>query len=403
MPRQTQGGTIRAEAYCDKPGLSPALRQTFIVIDERDLKPVEDGAGFARDNAGIRDAALAFTRADALDNGRTAARERITLMVAPASGASPKMIFTGCLPGLSAAERAAVSNNESKISAFVSGGELKGLDAATEEFGKSVAASLVQAAMSGKPGPSSDGKDSLFASLAGTGQIFRSTDVTPRVVIVSNHLPKPAAPQAEAARRNALEEAGKAPVDFGNAEIIVLGQGGNNSLARAWLQTYLLRMNGKLLSWSDDASGAAATPAPVTIKRYAGTAKIPGVPADVIQIRLAMDASGKLVNSWLIQTGSAYDRSIPLTGQGVCDEQGTCKLRSDNEGFAQAWVMQRDQKSEDIQFDGGAPFGGMRQWTLESSNDKLEGKIFDNAVGKINQDGSDSIGIEASIQQKANF
>lgn len=399
----TAGGTMRVEAYCNKQGLTPTLRQTFIVVDERDLKPVKDGAQFAQQNASIRDAVLAFANPGALDNGRTSARERITLMLAPASGASPKTLFTGCVPGLTAQERADVSNKESKVAAFVSGGALKDLESSAEDFNKAVAASLVQAALAEKPAQAEEDKDSLFASLASTGQIFRSTEVTPRIVLVSGDFTKPAQADVVAARKAALDDASKAPVDFGNAEVIALGPGGNSDIARAWLQTYLLRMNGKLLSWSDDASGITPTPAPVSVKRYAGTAHVPGVPDDVIQIRVATDASGKLVNSWLVQTGNAYDHSIPLTGQSVCDDAGNCKLRSDNEGFAQAWVAERGQKGDQVQFDGNAPFGGLRQWTLETTGEKLTGKIFDSAVGKINQNGSDSVGIEASIQQKANF
>lgn len=384
--------------------LPAALRETFMVVDERNLKPAQQGNEFAEKNGAVRDAVMSFADpGSALETGRSTARERITLMIAPADGSAPRQLFTGCLPGLTQAERTNALQSESGVARFFSGGKMQELDEAVETFRATVAGALIQAARSTAPAAAPGDKNPLMASLAATNRIFRKTGTVPRVVLVSDGLPQPTAQDVVAARQEALAEAAHTPVDFGDAEVMAIGKGGNDETRHAFLQMYMLRLNGKLASWSADPSGATPTPAPTTLRRYVGTVQYPGSPEGIVRIRLAMDSDGKLVNSWLILTGAPYERAIPLTGQGVCNETGDCKLRADNEGFANAWVATRGQK-EDTQFDNEAPFGGMREWTLETSGNNLEGEVFDSAVSQVGSvPGQKSIAIKASLDAKANY
>lgn len=397
-------GQIRVETYCSLKGLTPALRQTFIVLDERTLAPITQAAEFGAKNAVVRDAVMMFSDpASAIEGGRSAPRERITLLVAPADGSAPRQIFTGCLPGLSADERAALAKGESKMDTFFTGGMASKLEESANDFRAAVAGAMVRAAQAIPAQPPANGTETtLFGSLAATGQMFRSTDVVPRIVLVSDRLPAPAdAGDDGAARAAAFEAAGTQRVDLGNAEVFAIGRGGNESQARAYLQAFLLRMNGYLVSWSADATGVAPLPSPVTLQRYSGTATYPGGADEIVQIRLAADASGKLVDSWMVLAGQPFDRSIPLTGQGVCDVDGKCHYKSDNGGFAQTWVAARGAQ---VSFDNLAPFGGMRQWTLDADGQGLAGKIFDSAVSQVGDiPGVDSIPVKAVLQQKANF
>lgn len=400
----TGNGQIRMETYCSLEGLAPALRQTFIVVDERTLTPIAQAAEFGAKNAAVRDAVMTFSDpAGSIEGGRSAPRERITLLVAPADGAAPRQIFTGCLPGLSADERAAVAKGESKLDTFFTGGAASKLEESANDFRAAVAGAMVRAAQAIPAQPSAPGTEStLFGSLAATGQMFRSTDAVPRIVLVSDHLPLPAdAGDEKAARATAFTEAGALRVDLGNAEVFAIGHGGNDGQSRTYLQAFLLRMNGHLVSWSADATGVTPLPAPTSLQRYSGTATYPGGSDEIVQIRLATDASGKLVDSWLVLAGQPFDRSIPLTGQGVCDAGSNCHYKSDNGGFAQAWVAAR---GAEVSFDNLAPFGGMRQWALDTSGNDLKGRIFDPAVSQVgNVPGVDSIPIKAVLQQKANF
>lgn len=415
--------------------LLPGLIALCLCACKKDAPPSLEGP-LAR----VRDVVVAFASPTALENGRSTARERIVLMVAPADGSAPKQVFTGCLPGLTQNERDELAKNENRLKSWAVGGEVGEIDIAAKEFSGMAVGTLMQALRTQKPTSgagvfrsethckieglppamrqtfiivdersldtgepaATDKKNSLFTSLAAT-RMFRTSDSTSRIVLVSDDLPKQEAQDVVSARKAALADAAGTPVDFGNSEIVIVGKGGNDDTARAYLQTYLLRLNGKLASWSTDPSGAMPTPAPSTLRRYVGTFQYPGSPEGIVRIRLAMDSNGKLVNSWLIVTDAMYERAIPLTGQGVCNETGDCKLRADNEGFANVWVAARDQQ-DDKPFDDDAPFSGMREWTLETSGNGLKGEIFDNAVSQVGTvPGNKSIAIKASLDPKANY
>lgn len=394
---------------------------------------------------GVRDAVVAFASPAALENGRSVARERIIVLVAPADGSAPKQVFTGCLPGLSQAERADLAQNENGLKSWAIGGEVGKIDIAAKEFGGTAVGALMQRLRSDKPSssagglrsenyckidgleqtlrqtfiivderslkneqpPEADEKNSLFASLAAS-RIFRTDATTSRIVLVSDDLPKPEVHDAASARKAALADAAKTPVDFGNSEVVVIGKGGNNDAARAYLQMYLLRLNGKLVSWSNDVSGVMPTAAPTSVRRYTGTARIPCGPNgelsadEIVRIRLATDAGGKLVNSWLVLTGAPYDRAIPMTGQGICDDAGNCKLRADNQGFANIWVAERN--GQEVRWDNEAPFSGLREWALETNGSNLKGEIFDSAVSQVGcEPGQKSIDIQARLQPNSDI
>ena len=76
----------------------------------------------------------------------------------------------------------------------------------------------------GEAGPT-DKKNSLFTSLAAT-RMFRTSDSTSRIVLVSDDLPKQEAQDVTLARKAALADAVGTPVDFGNSEIVMVGKGG---------------------------------------------------------------------------------------------------------------------------------------------------------------------------------
>lgn len=390
---------LRFEKYCSIAGLGAPLRQTFVVIDASVVSPVEEAAEFSTLNADLRDVVMAFANPGAaLDAGRSAPRERITLLVAQNDGSAPRQAFTGCLPGFSSEERATMGAGESKVSSFFTGGFQQDLADDVEQFRAMVAGALIQTARSVPPGDSPS--SNFFSSLSALGQVFRSTEAVPRIVLVSDSLA--GAPQATLteARRRGFEDARAFDVDLGNSEVLVVGEGGSDENSRGYLESMLLAMNGHLGSWSRDAGGLQTFAPPVSLARYSGTAAYPDGSDQVIQIRMAQDANGKLVNSWLVLLGIDA-RAIPLQGQAVCSGNAVCEVRSEQGGFAQAWVADR---GADPVFDNDAPFGGMREWRMTTQSDALEGEVFDSAVMQVGATpGQRSISIRASLQQKANF
>lgn len=400
-PVGASGGQLRMETYCAVEGLSPALRQTFVVVEERALEPVAQAEEFAQKNQAVRDAVMAFADpVSALEAGRVAARERITLMIAPVDGSAPRQVFTGCLPGLTAEERMAQAQGESKVSNFFTGGTAQKIGDDVDRFRATIAGALIQAARSA-PAVQDSEEGALMRSLSAVGQVFRSADAVPRIVLVSGGLPPVKPVDMVVARGQGMADAGQTRMDLGNAEVMVIAPGGNSDVTRAYWQAFLLRQGGQLTSWSTDSSGLSITPSPVRLQRFSGTAAYPGGGDDIVQLRIATDPSGKLANSWLVLTGAPFDRAIPLTGQAVCDESGACRIRSDRGGFAQAWVAGR---GDEPRFDNDAPFGGMREWSFDVGGTGLKGDVFDSAVSQVGPiAGKKSIEIKAVLQQKANF
>lgn len=400
MPATGQVQQLRMETYCSIEGLEPALRQTFVVVDASALTPVQEATEFAAHNAGVRDTVMAFADpGPATDAGRAAPRERVTLMVAPPDGSAPRQVFTGCLPSFSNAERAMLGAGDSRVASFFTGGREQQVADDIEQFRAMIAGALIQSARA-LPTGASDTESRLFGSLAALGEVFRSSDTVPRIVLVTDAALPVAAGDASEARRAGFDEAARTGVDLGNAEVMVVGAGSGNEIARQYLEAFLLRINGHLAGWSADVSGLVPNPAPVSLARYSGAAAYPGGDDQLIQVRLARDTGGKLVNSWLVLMG-LETRAIPLTGQAVCKGDGSCVIRSDRGGFAQSWVAERG--AEPV-FENEAPFGGMREWSIQTTGESLTGEVFDSAVTQVGDTpGQRSIAINATLQPGANF
>ena len=96
------------------------------------------------------------------------------------------------------------------------------------------------------------------------------------------------------------------------------------------------------------------------------------------------------------------DRSVPMTGSALCEENNSCVVRSDKGGFSQFWSLLPGGEPE---FDPDMPFLGLRDFELTAGADSLEGRLFDPSVERIGPPGSttDSITVEARRQAEASF
>jgi hypothetical protein len=397
-PGKTGNPMQRMDQFCTMPGMSTPFRQTFILIDEKVLLGTKSPKEFNEKNARTRDAVLAFTDpALAVEYGKSAARERVTLMLAPADGSAPKKIFTGCLPALSSADRQKIKEMESSMSNFFTGGSEQDINEAASSFRSRVVASLLNAAKENSFEPPSDSR--VFQSLAAGGSIYREVQTVPRIIIISDHLLDDVPTDLTKARQAGLIFGAKQKTQLGNAEILVVGDGSQSESARGYLSSAFLAMGANLNSWSQDSESLSATPAPTKILRYSGETFVVGTSyREIINIRIALDQNNQLVNSWAILPGSP--QGIPMTGGGVCKTDGSCELRSDSGLFAQAWIASR---GTDPAFDDAMPFGGMRSWELSLKNEKLHGRIYDAAIARVVIQGQDDFKIEASLVQNADF
>ncbi len=402
-PNASAGGTnqiFKMETYCAVPDMAVSLRHTFIVLDEAMIVATQSAEDFAQKNQTMRDVVMGLADPlGAIEQGRTSARERITLLVAPQDGSSTKQLFTGCVPGLTARDRELLASGQSSTSKFFSGSaEDKFLEGAAE-FRTVMVGALIQGARA-KPSTASPSESRYFQSLRNFGQVLASSESTRRVILVTDAMPASSAPNDTDSRQQGFTAAHESNLDFGNSSIYILGAGGDSAQNLARAEAWITAQNGSLLGWSKQLEGISFQPAPTTVARFVGTSTYPDGQSLVTKVRIAYDDNGKLVDSWLILT-DLNEYAIPLSGQAICSEPGACDFRADKSGFAQSWVVQRGSEPT---FDEKAPFAGLREWSMKSAGSKLSGEVFDSAVDSIaGNTNSRSIPFSATAQLKATF
>lgn len=93
------------------------------------------------------------------------------------------------------------------------------------------------------------------------------------------------------------------------------------------------------------------------------------------KLRLAIDGTGSLVNSW-IEIAVVRAVATPLGGKAVCkDASGDqCDVKGDGKEFGQSWVV--DVKPAPT-FDAKLPFSGVRQIEFSTTKAGVKGRAFD--------------------------
>jgi hypothetical protein len=367
---------VTADQWCQRDGLSSALRQTVVLIDERAIVPGV-GAAFRTENPALFEAVSALSGQAAVTSGTMAPRERLTLYLIPADGGSPRLVFTGCEPGLSAEETAAARGNRSALGDFV-GGDLAGeLEDAGEAHNRTFITSFVR--LGDRPAPpsivpGSFAHGSLVSSLRSVRQLAREGAGAPRYLIFTDLAAFPAnAADPEAARRAGFTDASTARIALGGAEVVLIGKDAAGDLARNYAQAFFLGSQGNLLGWGSGALGSLPA-APVSVRTYAGELRYPvdRYPARLI---IGRDSANRLVNSWLIVNSDA-EWATPIGGSLSCTADA-CDLIQDRSGLAQQWSTSTDSVAD---FSANLPLSGMRGLRARITPETATGEVFDPEV-----------------------
>lgn len=373
-----QRAAVRSEAYCHRADMAAALRQTVLVIDERAVKAAEP-AEMRTVNAKLFELVMGLGDPVAgLESGAMAPRERLTIMIAPADGAAPRVVFTGCVPGLSAAEmaegRAGRSAVENAGSDFFGAGADKKVEEAARAFRLAVQGALVRMGAEPQSGglrPGGFEQGSLLSSLKATRRLTSDEDGMPRVFLFTDLSIFPSGGERSEARTAGFAAARQAGVALGGAEVYLVGANGPGpAVARDYAEAFFLGSQGDVRSWGGVAFNAL-TAAPVEVRTYVGEIAYPfdRFPARLI---VGRDAQGRLVNSWLI-TRTDGEWATPVTGALTCRDE-VCRLLGDEGGLAQAWSIDPDPEPE---FDLNLPLGGLREIEAEVTPDRAEGFVSD--------------------------
>lgn len=389
---------IRHEAYCNKPGLTAPLRQTFILIDAKVLKKAEMATDFAERNAFVRDLGLAFTNPVlALASGLSDPRERISILVVPTDGSPAQLVFTGCIPGLSTDEEAAARSGNSSLGEFFTGDALSGIAKDAEQFQIAAVGGLTSAAKRGVETPEPQtgqlAATAFFSAIRASRGVLEPTKGSiARYVFVTNlGAATFESPESKDSSHRQGQDAGfKAGGDFGLADVMIVQPEGTTPKGKEFLEGFLLAQGGRLASYSSG-KPMAGERAPKFVRLFEGEAAYPGR-SERVNLRIADDGKGNLSSSWLTMLGGV-NKPIPLTGQISCSSPSICKLSSDDKGFAQVWSPQPGGEPE---FINELPFAGMRNFAFEMQGKEIKGDVSDPMVQIGNDDSKSAIAIKAS-------
>lgn len=401
------GQSIRMEQFCDAPGLDKPLRETYILIDSAKLKRAESPEQFAQLNVDARSAVLAIgDPASSVDQGISAARERVTLLLTSPDGAAPRQLFTGCLPALSIDDREAIAKSESAAATFFTGGKEQAIREAADQFRTALIGSLIATARA-QPESGASSSDAFLKSISSSAVAFGGkAESVPRLVFVTDSFAAAASESIVDARRLGFAKAEELTVKLGFGDVAIVGSGSESEVAREGTRSLLLGMGGNLVSWTRDGGSMKSNSIPTELRRFSGVVTYPVSPVieESVQIRLGLDANGRLTNSWMIAIGDRTS-GVPMDGGGACTADGACELRSETSGmFAQLWVPERQGNEPYFDNQTFPPYGALRQWRIDIRGETLTGAIFDPAVDQIGTDPRvKELMISATLQPNANF
>lgn len=380
---------IRAEDGCDVPGLSAPLRQTVVMLDARAIQPSASAAEFVARNSGLRDLLLSIAEPGRIQSsGVTAMRERVTIAIVPLDGSPAQQIFTGCPPGLSAAELAEARNSSSAMGEFFTGSVADKFASQGEAFSLKLIGGLNAAGMRAAAGGTPTGAIDhapFLAGVAASRALMETKNNSLRLILVTDL-------SAFAPAGGFLEglAAGRAAGgQLSLAQVHLVAPAGRPVAHKAFLQGWLLGQGAQLAS-AGAGRVATVTAPPRRLWSFQGTVAYP-TGGEPVVLRIGDDGAGKLAGAWLTMRGTP-DRSTPMTGTIACSVADHCTIQSDDGGFAQVW---NPKPGAEPSFGNDWPFAGMRRFAFELRGNQLTGKVYDDDV-HIGDSDRNALAIEAT-------
>jgi hypothetical protein len=363
----------RHEAPCHLQNRPEAiLRQSVIVIDE---SIIVAGANAIQENQ--RWLRVALEVADGLPGGQRGTMnpsERISVFLARQDGSELAPIFLGCSPNLGAEERRKMEADSSSVGNFFSGGPAKQIADGRKNYENALVRAFGAA--------SREKNDSKNPAMPGA--LLRALSSAPRLVDMSFGIPRivlitPFSLTAKAdwrsqkeAREAGFELGAQAGLDLQRAEVHVVGTHPNaNPFLRTFADAFLLRSKGFLASWRSEGL-PQLQPTPVDVKVFGGNVQIDAVSAPV-QVRVAVDAQGTLVNSW-IEVTAGRSLATPISGKAICKTKDACEVKGDGRLMGQAWNTDPGERPV---FNAQYAWSGLRYFEMTINDTSGTVRIWD--------------------------
>jgi hypothetical protein len=251
------------------------------------------------------------------------------------------------------------------------------LEAKKREFRTKLLSALVQIA---KDAPARKTETSDFLKLLPeVGRTFDVANGIPRIVMLTPlKLKSVSASDRKSARQAGFRDASNMRADLKRAEAyIVRGKTEGPPSTTDYVSALLLGSKGHLVAFSGETLPNLQEP-PVKMAVFGGAIDYGQVKAPM-QVRVAVDRTGALVNSWVEVT---VERPVatPLTGKAICKSKGLedCEIKGDGKEFSQLWVPDPDPNKPT--FDQNIPFSGLRWFEFTSTQNGMSGRFYDPMV-----------------------
>jgi hypothetical protein len=373
--------TVIAEEACTLEGFSRPLRQTVAVIDELAIEPWASGELSDGNRRWINAVIGLIGVQEGQRNENAAPRERITILIARANGSDLIRVFTGCPPTYSREELNRLDASSTGVSRafneWLGKDPRSRVEADQKSFRVKLLSALVQLT---KDAAKTKTTESNFLSLLpDIGRSFDLGSGIPRIVIFSPLiLANGNFDSKTAAREAGFKQASHNAADLKRAEVyVVRGKHDASPLARDYISALLLGSKGFLVDISGETLPSLRE-APQMLAVYGGFISY-GLINAPMQIRLAIDPSGSLVNSWV---EVSVDKAIatPMTGKAICKgaDLDNCTIQGDGKDFSQAWAIDPDPNKPT--FDQKLPFSGIRWFQFTTTKKGVTGTFFDPMV-----------------------
>lgn len=365
---------IRYEATCPRLSDVHSLRQTVVVIDEAIV-------------ASKSEANQQWTRAvvDAVDARESSSRslgvkERVTILVARKDGSEVVTLFLACSSNVSADEAEKANASDTVLDRFLGRDSAARNKGARDEFANALAKALAQLQRRAQEIDQASGSHgSIVQALRNSGKLADLNQGIPRIILVTPlHLTLDPGLTPANARVQGFAAAEVAAVDFGRAEVYVMGATLVGS-ALEYFRSFILGSKGVLVGVrSDNLPRLQGEPA--FVANYAGFIDYVGQRVPV-QLRFARTTEGDLVNSW-IETTLSQTTATPIGGKAVCTTAEKCEIRGDGR-FAQVWLPDPQAEPSDRT---KLPFGGARQFEMHVDGRSAKGQVSDSKFVYIGED-----------------
>ncbi|MGB9366574.1 MAG: hypothetical protein WCE79_11240 [Xanthobacteraceae bacterium] len=374
--------TAVSESSCRAEGFKRPLRQTIIVVDEGAIEAISGKPS----QANLRLNRTILNIAGVLEGqpvALSAPRERLTLLFAREDGSDLIRALVGCPPTYSDIEINQLEKDSSGLSGqfkkFIGRDVRTNVEKEKQGFQTLILQTMVELAKL-RSAPANTRKDTDIGFLRALALIRGNVDLNygvPRIVVISP-MNIPAARSfndVKTAREKGFDLAEKIGADLQRAEVYLVGHSRETpGFTREFAHALFLGMKGRLAAVGGEALPAFAD-APNSVAVYTGSIdygdrKVP------MQMRLAVDKTGLLVNSW-VEVSVLRPVATPLVGNSSCKNSAAdqCDIVTGNGSeFSQSWVT--DIKPTPT-FNEKLPFSGARFFELSTTSETAKGRVRD--------------------------